>query len=701
MMKMMKMMKMQCARFGLCLVVLVVASCGFPRLSELSDDGGGGDVPTSDGEPSLSLELLAGDVGGYGNGDGTGAAARFSQPVGVAVDSVGNAYVADEYNHTIRKVTAAGIVTTLAGTANMAGSADGTGAVARFQNPTGVTVDSAGNVYVADKYNHTIRKVTAVGVVTTLAGTAGVTGSADGAGAAARFYYPGGVAVDSAGNIYVADTDNSTIRKVTAAGVVTTLAGTAGVTGSVDGTRTAARFSWPVGVAADSAGNVYVADGVNDNIRKVTAAGVVTTLAGSVGITGSTDGTGTAARFHSPSSVAVDSAGGVFVADEFNHTIRKVTAAGVVTTLAGTAGMTGSVDGTSTVAHFYFPDGVAVDSAGNVYVADGYNSTIRKVTAAGVVTTLAGAAGIVGSADGTGAAARFYIPSGVAVDSAGNVYVADKYNHIIRKVTAAGVATTLAGTAGMMGSADGTGTAARFDYPTGVAVDSAGNVYVTASSTIRKVTIAGVVTTLAGAAGMTGTADGTGTAARFYHPTGVAVDSAGNVYVADESNHTIRKVTAAGGVTTLAGIAGIGGGVDGTGSTARFYHPSGVAVDSVGNVYVADSDNTTIRKVTAAGRVTTLAGTPGMPSNAERSNNPSSVAVDIAGNVYIADQDNSTIRKVTSTGTITTVAGTAGVSGILLGATPRFEFPQSLTVIGDSIVVSDANAILLLRHGAQ
>ncbi len=660
------------------------------------------------GTDSLDLELLAGDIGGIGNGNGTGAAARFNQPAGVAVDSAGNVYVADQSNHNIRKVTATGVATTLAGT-GMFGSADGTGATARFYSPCGVAVDSAGNVYVADQANYTIRKVTAAGVVTTLAGTAGMVGSADGTGAAARFKNPTGVAVDSAGNVYVADAGNSTLRRVTAAGVVTTLAGTAGMVGSADGMGAAASFRSPNGVAVDSAGNVYVADTANSTIRKVTAAGVVTTLAGTAGVFGSADGTGAAARFNIPFSVAADSAGNVYVADLDNSTIRKVTAAGVVTTLAGTAGVFGSADGTGAAASFNFPLGVTVDSAGNVYVADQYNHAVRKVTAAGVVTTLAGTAGVFGSADGAGAAANFKSPLGLAVDSADYIYVADQSNYTIRKVTATGVVTTLAGTAGIFGSMDGTGAAARFFDPWGVAVDSAGNVYVADENnhTVRKVTAAGVVTTLAGTAGMVGSADGTGAAARFNNPTGVAVDSAGNVYVADAFNDTVRKVTAAGVVTTLAGTAGMAGSADGTGAAASFRLPISVAVDSAGNVYVADRGNYTIRKVTAAGVVTTLAGTAGMVGSADGTgtaasfSSPQGLAVDNAGNVYVADTGNSTLRKVTPAGTTTTVAGTAGVSGILLGTRFRFAFPVSLAIVGDSIVFSDADAILLLRHGAQ
>ena len=221
-----------------------------------------------------------------------------------------------------------------------------------------------------------------------------------------------GVAVDSAGNVYVADTYNDEIRKITPSGVVTTLAGSAGQAGSSDGTGSAARFDWPEGVAVDSAGNVYVADCRNDEIRKITPSGVVTTLAGSAGQYGSSDGTGSAARFDGPMGVAVDSAGNVYVADYGNDEIRKITPSGVVTTLAGSAGQTGSSDGTGSAARFYYPEGVAVDSAGNVYVADAGNDEIRKITPSGVVTTLAGSAGQTGSSNGTGSAASFYFPRG-------------------------------------------------------------------------------------------------------------------------------------------------------------------------------------------------------------------------------------------------------------------------------------------------
>src|ERR1017187_1417676 len=478
-------------------------------------------------------------------------------------------------------------VSTLAGYA-APGSADGAGTAARFANPWGVAADSAGNLYVADTDNHTIRKVTAGGTVSTFAGLAGVSGSADGTDSGARFNQPQGVAVDTNGIVYVADTGNYTIRKITPAGIVTTLAGSAGISGSTDATGDSARFYEPEGIAVNSAGTlIYIADTWNHTIRQVTPAGVVTTLAGSAGNFGSADGAGNSAQFYQPQGMAVDGSGNIYVADTGNQTIRKVTVLGAVTTLAGLAGNNGNADGTGNSASFWNPQGVALDSAANLYVADSFNNTIRQVTPAGVVTTLAGTAGSLGSADGTGAAARFWQQIGRAVDSAGNVCVADSANGTIRRIASGAVVSTLAGSAST-GSADGTDGSARFYGPSGAAVDSSGSSYVadTENGTIRAITSAGVVSTLAGSAGNFGSTDATGSSARFYGPQAVAVGSAGNLYVADTANHTIRKITSAGMVSTLAGLAGTNGLTDGTGTSARFNGPQGLAADSSGTVYV-------------------------------------------------------------------------------------------------------------------
>ena len=296
--------------------------------------------------------------------------------------------------------------TNFVGLPGISGTTDGTNTTARFYDPFGIGLDASGNLYVADYMNHTLRKVTPAGVVTTLAGLAGTPGSADGTNSQARFSGLQGAESDGAGNVYVADTFNCTIRKVTPEGVVTTLAGLAGATGSADGTNSQARFFYPRHLTVDNAGYIYVADFYNNTIRKVSPSGVVTTLAGLAGSSGTTDGTNGAARFFHPSGVAVDANGNVYVAEEAGTTIRKMTPAGVVTTLAGLAGVSGSVDGTNSTARLSYPCGVAVDTNGNVFVADGRN-IIRKVTPAGVVTTIGGLAGTPGTADGTNSQARF------------------------------------------------------------------------------------------------------------------------------------------------------------------------------------------------------------------------------------------------------------------------------------------------------
>ena len=324
------------------------------------------------------------------------------------------------------------VVSTLAGSGEQ-GSADGPGAAAKFDRPHGVALDSAGNVYVVDMDNNRIRKISLQGAVTTFAGS--TAGYADGTGTAAQFLEPSGVAVDGAGNVYVTDNGNACIRKITPAGVVTTLAGSP-PRGYANGTGAAAKFFWPNDAAVDGAGSVYVADSGNNRIRKISPEGAVTTFAGSAW--GNADGAGTAAQFAGPQDVAIDSAGNLYVADPDNHRIRKITPEGVVSTLAG-GGDTGRdkggyADGTGTEARFNFPRGVAVDGAGNVYVADTRNHRIRTISPEGVVTTLAGS-GKPGFADGRGTAAQFNEPLRVALDRAGNLYVADHNNNRIRKIT--------------------------------------------------------------------------------------------------------------------------------------------------------------------------------------------------------------------------------------------------------------------------
>ncbi|MEK6152734.1 IPT/TIG domain-containing protein [Flavobacteriaceae bacterium 3-367] len=315
-------------------------------------------------------------------------------------------------------------VSTLAG--GTQGFANGTGTSAQFSAPWAVAMDIDGNIYVADVGNHKIRKVTPSGTVSTLAGS--TQGFADGTGENAQFNFIQGVAVDGEGNVYVADTGNHKIRKVTPSGVVSTLAGS--TQGFADGTGGNAQFKSPEGVAVDANGNVYVADSFNNKIRKVTSNGSVSTLAGST--QGFADGMGTSAQFSIPSGVALGMEGDLYVADSFNNKIRKITPNGMVSTLAGST--QGFADGAGVNAQFDRPFGLTVDTEGNVYVADTNNYKIRKITPSGMVSTLAGG-NTYGFEDGTGANAKFDDPLGIVVDAERNLNVADKSNHRIRKIT--------------------------------------------------------------------------------------------------------------------------------------------------------------------------------------------------------------------------------------------------------------------------
>lgn len=323
--------------------------------------------------------------------------------------------------------------------------------------------------------------------VSTLAGTAGSKGSADGAGAAARFNFPHSIAVATTGVVYVADMNNHTIRKITPDGIVSTLAGLAGQKGSADGSGAAARFRSPAGLAVDADGTIYIADAGNHIIRKISPAGVVTTLAGAAGSKGNVDGSSRNARFNFPHALAIGTSGTLYVADTYSHTIRVIKPTGEVTTLAGQAGHKGHADGAGPLASFFYPSGLAVDAQGTVYVADNGNHTIRRVTADGTVSTLAGQASHRGSADGQGSAALFNVPASLAVAADGSLYIADYFNSTIRCITKQEQVTTLAGAAKGWRSLDGRLLDARFDFPFGVAVGPNGWVYVAESggNTVR------------------------------------------------------------------------------------------------------------------------------------------------------------------------------------------------------------------------
>jgi uncharacterized protein (TIGR03437 family) len=492
--------------------------------------------------------------------------------------------------------------------------------------------------------------------------------------------------------VYIADAGNSRVRKVSN-GVITTVAGGGASLGD-NGPATSALLSSPVGVALDSAGNLYIADAADNRIRKVSN-GVITTVAGNgtPGF-GSDNGPATSAELHEPAGVAVDSAGNLYIADTQNNRIREVSH-GIIATVAGGGlcsafmrfGQTGSGDnGPATSAQLCGPEGVATDSAGNFYIADGWN-LIREVSG-GIITAVAGGGTSLGD-NGPATSALLGSPSGIALDSSGNLYIADGSNNRVRKVSG-GVITTIAGNGTGFGGDNGPATSAQLDLPSGVAVDSTGDLYIgdARNGRVRKVSN-GVITTVAGNGTPGSSGDnGPATAAQLSGFTyGLAVDSAGNLYIADAYNCRIRKVSN-GVISTAAGNGFCGfSGDNGPPNAAQLNVPSGVAVDSAGNIYIADMDNNRIRKIsngvitTVAGSVTGgFAGDGGDATNAQLSF-PGGVAVDSAGNLYIADTNNGRIRRV-SGGVITTVAGNgSGYSGDNGPATSAgLSYPLSVAV---------------------
>jgi uncharacterized protein (TIGR03437 family) len=572
------------------------------------------------------------------------------------VDSAGNLYIADTNNHRIRKVSK-GVITTVAGNGLTGSSGDnGAATSARLANPEGVAVDSAGNLYIADADNHRIRKVSG-GVIATVAGNglAGFSGD-NGPAVNAQLNSPYGVAVDSAGNLYIADTENQRIRKVSG-GVIATIAGsgTAGFSGD-NGPAISATLGTPMGIAVDLAGNLYIADRDNSRVRKV-ASGLIATVAGN-GTQGFSGDNGPAAdaQLFIPISVAVDSPGNLYIADRYNNRIRKVTN-GTIATVAGGGTPIGG-NGPALSSQFGDPSGVALDSAGNLYIADQASNRVWKVSNGSIAVVAGnGTPGFSGD-NGPAAGAQLNEPFGVAVDSVGNVFIADTGNQRIRKV-ANGTIATVAGTGTRGFSGDGgPAPSAQFDTPSGVAVDSAGNLYIadTGNNRVRKVA-GGTVTTVAGGVrSMTGL-DGPATAIGLDQPDGLAVDAAGNLYISDHDfDNRIRKVSS-GMITTVVGNGSYGFGGDNVPATGTgLGYAVGIALDSAGNLYIADFNHQRIRKV-SNGVITTVAGNgtdgfsgDGGPAFLAQLNGPLGVAVDSFGHVYIADGGNSRIRLLTPAG---------------------------------------------------
>ncbi len=652
------------------------------------------------------ISTIAGGVGDRG----PATEAQFDAPFGVAADQAGNIYFSDSGGHRVRKVDSAGVITTFAGTGQFGFSGDGGPATAaRLNSPRGLAFDAAGNLYIADTSNRWIRKVDTMGNITIFAGTRSSRSSGDGGPATeAAIGLPVDVAVDGSGNVYITDSQNDRIRKVDSSGTITTFAGTgtAGFSGD-GGPADEAEINDPEGVAVDGSGNVYIADTLNNRIRKVDSSGVITTFAGtgSYGFSGD-GGQATAARLRRPEDVAVDGSGNIYIADSSSHRVRKVDSAGVITTFAGTGqrGIRGD-GGPATSANIQQPVAIALDGSGNLYIADLHNDRIRKVDSSGIITTVALGDHTFGGDGGRATSALLNRPYDVALDGSGNVYIADTFNERIRKVDSSGTITTFAGTgtAGFSGDG-GPATEAQLNRPIGVAVDGSGNLYIAdgLNYRIRKVDSSGVITTFAGSR-TTGDHGygGPATEARLYNVNGLAFDRSGNLYIVDPGVRRILKVDSSGIITNFAGFGGAGfRGNGGPATDAQFDIPTRVAVDRPGNVYIADSNNHQIRKVDSSGTITAFAGTgtfgfrgDGGPATAAGFQRPYGVALDRAGNVYITERLGHRVRKVDSSGLISTIAGTRsrGFGGDGGPATEaQFYEPRGIAVDGSgNIYIAD------------
>jgi uncharacterized protein (TIGR03437 family) len=666
--------------------------------------------------PVYQLTTVAGsDLVGDG---GAAVAAQVSQPEGLVVDPAGNLYIADAANHRVRKVTPSGTISTVAGNGHPGFSGDnGPASAAQLNQPYDLAMDSAGNLYIADYGNQRVRAVGVDGNITTVAGNGPSGNSGDGGPAtAALLMGPRNLAIDPAGNLYISEFDGHRVRRVAPDGTIATVAGTgiAGFSGD-GGPATAAQLAFPAGLGIDGAGNLYIVDSANVRIRQVlasagtigtvcnqqtfgmpniqlsglaanaagnlyipesgnsfvwqlTPAGALTRVAGAPG-SGAYTGDGQPAlqtALNIPVEVALDAAGDLYISEV--RRVRLVTAVtGIINTVAGngTFGFNGD-GGSALLAVLNAPSGLAANN-GSMYVGDQGNQRVRQIAAGGLISTVAGNGTPSYAGDGLPAtSASLFGPNALAFDAAGNLYIADSGNNRVRRVDPSGVITTFAGngTVAGFGGEGNPATLTPLDLPQGVAADQAGNVYIadTNHNRVIQVDTAGNIHTVAGT-GTAGAAGGGGTSlGELYGPTGLAVDSAGNLYIADTQNHRIRMLTPGGTISTIVGTGTAGfSGDGGAALVAELNAPSAIAVDSSGNLYIADTGNNRVRMVTTDGHIATIAGTGDAAYNGDNGAaleialyNPGGVALDAQGNVWVADTGNNRVREMVATQTVVT-----------------------------------------------
>jgi uncharacterized protein (TIGR03437 family) len=630
-------------------------------------------------DTSGNISTYAGTgVSGY-NGDRIKAIdAQLNSPTALAIDASGNLYIADEGNSRVRVISSDGTINTVAGNGSAGTLGDGGPATQAQVNALAVAVDAQGNLYISTLDYH-IRKVDATGMISTIAGTSNPGYAGDGGPAIdASMGQAPALICDAKGDLYLADPDNGYVRMIDTSGIIHPVAGSGPFGFTADYIPAAAAVMSPTGLALDSTGNnLYISDITLDAVRVVD---LTTTLIHSVA--GNTNagflgdgGPPLQAELDYPAGLTLDSSNNIYVGDVINQRVRKV-AGNTISTFAGTSDGDG---GTATSAFLNFPEGLAVDAASNVVVADTGNFVARRFTLGGNINTFG----------------KSFGPFAVAVDTSGNFYVTDD-EPLVLEITKAGVTSVVAGDSQSGYSGDnGPATNAMIDNPTGVAVDAAGNVYFTdyTNNKIRKVTIStGVITTIAGNGNAMYSGDKGPALNAGLDPYDIAVDIPGNIYVADHLNNRVRKIGLDGNITTVAGSGTPGyTGDGGPAAVAELALPNGVAVDGAGNLYIADYGNSVVRRVTSSGLITTIAGSSGVytPSTGDggaavgAQMDPFRVAVDGVGNVYVSDSFNDRVRMLTPLQIAP--AGMSIVSGNQQSATVG-------TALGDPLVVKVTGA---------